>query len=85
MSEEEKRRCIVLGICQATEQEREVALAESLDAFRGLGSNKDDEKTSIGRTVAEYILENFDLVPKGVGVALVDGYRAEFASGVKEE
>ncbi len=71
------RVCCLLGVC-CPPGSREEALAQEIEADLGLGSQKTETTTGIARSVAEWILENYDIVPKGVGTAIIEAYRPEF-------
>lgn len=55
------------------------ALAKELEEALGLSAHKNSESTGNGMAVAEFIFEHYDLVPAGVGTAIVNAYGPEFA------
>lgn len=65
--------CCLLGICCPPRRRLE-RLASAMAGAAGGG----DQAAEYARAAAEWLLANFDLVPKGVGEAIVSGYRAAF-------
>lgn len=72
--------CCILGVCcqppggAAAKQ----ALAEEIAEVFGWSAEKTEEKTGNAYAVASWLLDNFDLVPKGVGAQIVRAYRPMF-------
>jgi hypothetical protein len=56
-------------------------LAKKIADDLGWSDHKDEKSTGNARAAADLILDNFDLVPKGVGAAIVAGYAPLFKEG----
>lgn len=72
--------CCLLAVCCPPDNDdrRSQALFEEMnEAFEADATFGDDD--SFLRWAASWIVKNFDLVPKGVGRAIVEGYAPEFA------
>jgi hypothetical protein len=76
------QRCCILGVCCPPDSpEQKKALAEEIAENVQLGG----EGTYQGHlfapsfAVSSFILDTYDLVPKGVGKAIVTAYGPEFA------
>lgn len=74
--------CYVRACCPAAEQQHALAKAigEHLqdDPAIAVVDAAEDLPTGTAQSVAGWLLEHFDLVPKGVGEAIVEGYRPFF-------
>lgn len=67
--------CCLLGVCCPPGGKAAVAaLAEEM--HEGLAVGAEDAGYD---GIAAWIMDNFDLVPKGVGKAIIEGYAPEFA------
>lgn len=89
-------RCCILGPCcpppapnappsewDEWRKKREDALAKLFaDAF-GWDDTEDDDRTGNALTAARVVLDDFDLVPKGLGSAIVAAYEPFFAERFK--
>lgn len=79
--------CCALEVCcppppEGLNEPQTAALAE-LIAVNGGGAGAVNRMSS-PRHIAEVILANFDLVPKGVGRAIVEAYRPEFEKAARK-
>jgi len=65
------KRCCALGVCcpPDSDEQRAAALEEVVD---GCGADATPE------TVVNFLMSEYDLVPKGVGEAIVNAYDPEF-------
>jgi hypothetical protein len=79
-------RCCLLGVCcppfaDGSEEKRLEALTEMIASrLPGDGDTLAAETwKSAARAAAHVVLSQFDLVPKGLGDAIVEAYRLEFA------
>lgn len=63
--------CCLLGVC-CPPNEQKAALTAKVEEILG-GS-----PAGTCEDVADWVLAHFDLVPKGVGAAIVEGYRDAF-------
>ena len=76
-------QCCILRICCRTREESVAALATELTG--GLTFLAEASKINGGGVagdtiaIAQFILDNFDLVPKGLGEAIVEAYADAFA------
>lgn len=68
------QRCCILGICCPPPGGR----AQQEDLLAHHLAEADNGECSY-EEMAKFLLDNFDLVPKGVGAAIVEAYRPEFA------
>lgn len=66
--------CCLLGVCCPPAQRQSALAAKVLECLNKPGTNQ--EKAT---DVAKVIFEDYDLVPKGVGAAIVEGYKDAFA------
>lgn len=66
--------CCLLGVCCPPQERRDALVAKLSECIGGL--NTDEEKAE---AAADWIVARYDLVPKGVGEAIVEGYRDAFA------
>jgi len=66
--------CCILGVCCPPPGGRKAASKALAEEMAGYFSGKESYQQ-----MAEWLLENFDLVPRGVGEAIVEAYRPEFA------
>lgn len=76
-----QRNCI-LGICCPPGSEQSVkALAEEIEKVFGWPSHKDEKSEGNAHAVAAWVLENFDLAPKGSLQAFKDAVRDHAREG----
>lgn len=68
--------CYVRACC--VEPEQRAHLAKALAEDFGWSAEADEKSTGNARAVADWFLDRFDLVPKGVGVAIAEGYKPFF-------
>lgn len=66
--------CCLLKVCCPEPADQQDALARELN--KAMKWSGDDDK--YGDEVAKLLLDNFDLVPKGVGEKIVEAYRPLF-------
>lgn len=68
--------CLIRACCPEPEQRDE--LAKKIAAEFGWSDEKNDSSTGNARAIADWVIDHFDLVPKGVGAAIVEGYKPYF-------
>lgn len=66
--------CCWLGLCCPPEQQI-AALADEIDKGTGLGASVTSESRGWANVVAAWVLDNFDLAPKGSLQAFKDAVR----------
>jgi len=69
--------CCILGVCCPPAQ-RQAALAKLLDALDAEWNEKDKSNDSLGAYLAQRLLADFDLVPKGLGRSIIEAYAPAF-------
>lgn len=67
--------CCILGICCRKQSEQVRALADFIEEKEPILASAEERPL---HRVAEVILENFDLVPKGLGAAQINAYEPYF-------
>lgn len=65
--------CLIRACCPESEQRKE--LAEFFAQKLGWSATKTEAEAGNAAAAADLILDHFDLVPKGVGAAIVEGYK----------
>ena len=77
----------ILGVCCPPDGEEQIAaLAEEIAAATGWSAQKDEKSEGNAYTAARWVLENFDLAPKGSLQAFKDAVRDHAREGyVKAE
>lgn len=79
--------CCILGVCCVPPEKRDEqvqALADEIEKSLGPDATKTDTTTGNAYAVAQLVLDNFDLVPKGLGEAVVAAYTPHFAQKFKK-
>lgn len=74
------RPCCILGVCCPPNRRaaRSQALAQEISEGLGWAAEGTPERGGVARDVAEWLMNNYDLVPHGLGTAIVEAYRPTF-------
>lgn len=65
--------CLIRACCP--EPQQRAALTEFFAEKLGWSATRTEKETGNAAAAADLILDHFDLVPKGVGVAIAAGYK----------
>ena len=73
--------CCAIGLCCKARPDRIKALAEMIEHFHALV----ETNGNLYHDAARVVLEHFDLVPLGLGDAIIRSYEPHFAEKAKKE
>lgn len=74
--------CCALELCCRKRSDRVRALAELIEHHEAILASAEERPLY---RIAEVIIDSFDLVPKGVGTAIINGYEPYFAEKAKQD